>query len=162
MIQHVINLGKGTQGLLAGALGGIPADKLCDQSKGQKNHPLWVAGHLTLARAGLAKELGVPVQVPPNWMALFNSGTSPTSDASTYPSLGEVMAVYNEACTKIADALPKVSPEKFAGPHGDEALRPFFATLGDLVVGISVMHDALHIGQITVWRQMMGFPRLMG
>lgn len=162
MNQHVTNLCKGTQGLLAGALAGIPADKLCDQSKGQMNHPLWVAGHLTIARAGLANELGVPVQVPANWSKLFGRGSTPTSDPNAYPSLAEVMAVYNQACTKIAEALPKTTPDKLAGPHGIDQLRPFFGTLGDLVVGLGVLHDALHIGQITVWRQMMGFSRLMG
>ena len=45
-------------------------------------------------------------------------------------------------------------------PLPDEACRAIFPTLGHAVVHILGPHAAVHVGQISVWRRVMGFPAL--
>ncbi len=53
-------------------------------------------------------------------------------------------------------------PEKMKEQHTIEPLKGVFATLGHLVVGGLIMHEGLHLGQLTDWRRAHGLPRLMG
>jgi hypothetical protein len=162
MLNYVADMGAGAAGLLEKGILDVPANQLCDQSKGLANHPIWQIGHVTIAQTFLARQLGAECELPEAWIPLFSRGSTPVSDASKYPSRETLLERFRATQPVIAGALKSCDAAKLAGPHSIEPLKNVFPSLGHLAVGVMVMHNALHLGQLSAWRHAMGLPRLIG
>lgn len=162
MLDYTLKVSGTNAFLFEKALSDIPEHLLCDQSKGFMNHPLWQIGHVALARVGAAREIGATCEFPEAWAKVFGRGSQPVADASVYPKRAELLAKYKEAVGAFHELAPKATPEQLNAAHSVAALQGVFSTVGDLVSGITCMHDSLHLGQLTAWRRAMGLPSLMG
>ena len=162
MLEQIINVSNTNAYLFEKAVSDIPEHLLCDQSKGFPNHPLWLLGHVALARSAAVRSLGGEFDFPESWAKLFGRGSEPVSDPSAYPTRAELLAKYKQAATAFAQLAPRATPEMLSAPHAIVPLQGVFKTVGDLVSGITTLHDALHLGQLTAWRRLMGMPSLMG
>jgi hypothetical protein len=92
------------------------------------NHPLWVLGHIVRAESDLldAFILGKPNRFPE--LEAFSMGTTPSTDASKYPSLDELMGKLEEipaATLAHLDSLSEADLDK--STHAPEEFEPAFA-----------------------------------
>ena len=161
MLENVIAVSNGNVNMLCGMLSDVPEEKLCHQPPGIANHPIWQAGHLALVRTHLAREVGKSASIDEAWIPLFGRGSSPSVDASKYPSRAEVLNALRTTQAALVEGVRTTDPAKFDRPHGIQLLANIFPTLGALVTG-SIFHDGLHIGQLSAWRRMMNLPRMIG
>ncbi len=126
------------------------------------NHPLWVLGHLVHSESNLLDEfiLGKPNRFP-ELADPFALKTTPTTDASQYPSMDELLGKFEEIrsatvahlATLSEEDLDKKSraPEEFGAP---------FATVGGCFSAMCT-HVSFHAGQVADARLAAGREPLM-
>ena len=134
----------------------IPAEAVCSQPHGLRNHVIWQIGHLARTSDFLGTLYGQPSTLPSGWDELFRRGSVPLEDVSKYPSLDELVGEYDRQHEKISTLIPEIGLEKFAEPIEEEFRRKLFPTLGDFTGFVMVGHEGLHLGQLSGWRKALG------
>jgi hypothetical protein len=122
------------------------------------NHPLWVLGHITLAEAQLTNMV-TGGNTPPleHWMPIFGPRTTPTSDASAYPNLDEVLSTFHATRAKTLATLASLTdadldqPAPGCPPDAVEHL----GTKGKIFFAI-LFHSSIHSGQVADARRAAG------
>ncbi|MDZ4821638.1 MAG: DinB family protein, partial [Planctomycetota bacterium] len=111
------------------------------------NHTLWCLGHLAFVEGSFRQIVfGQPNPVE-EWGALFAPGTTPTTDASDYPSFEEVLSTYlrlREENLKMLDELTDADLDKapkFIPPGFEEVMQ----TVGTTLLLLS-LHNMVHYG----------------
>ena len=154
----------------------IPDDKMTAQPVAGKtvNHPAWLIGHITWAADRGVKMLTIPAAtpvdmaalntlpgvVPAEWTALFAPKTQPLADASRYPSKAELVGTLEKVHTAAIEALTKATPEQLAKPL-PEPMNKRFPTVQHFAALLLTSHESMHLGQLSMWRRMMGLPSVM-
>jgi hypothetical protein len=138
----------------------IPDDKMALQPAPEMNHATWVLGHLACTADMLGAMIGVKPVCPPEWTALFDWNSSPSSDASKYPSKATLLKALEDAHTQVAAALPTIPESRWSDTTPIEAVRGFLPTLGDCFVFVMAAHENMHLGQLSAWRRVQGMGRV--
>jgi uncharacterized damage-inducible protein DinB len=123
------------------------------------NHATWIIGHAAVAQAGLRSMITGEPNPLAQWEAIFGGGTTPSSDASNYPSFDELLRTWRSEHDKTLallaaqddaslDAKPKALPPTMAD-------FPDFATVGRILLFIA-MHEMSHRGQLADVRRSLG------
>lgn len=122
-------------------------------------HIAWQVGHITIAEYGLALRRcrgtfsSDTEFVPNSYMKLFGKGSTPSPNASDYPTPAEIRGVLNQVHAHVVDELPKLDDAVW-----DESTvpqHPMFATkLGSFQ--FCSLHEMLHAGQIALLRRLLG------
>ena len=126
------------------------------------NHPLWVLGHLARAESDLLDGfiLGKPNRFP-ELEGLFTMGTTPSTDASQYPTIDELMAKFNEIRAATLAHLDTLTEDDLDKPsHAPAEFGPPFATVGACFAAMSG-HMSFHAGQVADARRAAGRSPLM-
>jgi hypothetical protein len=132
-------------------------------TSGGGNHVLWVLGHLACAEAHLYRMLTGEPHPLEHWRAIFDAGSTPVPDPSSYPPFSEVREAYRYWREKNLTILESAGNEGLsqrpAGPLPDVG-REYFATVGHAFVA-NAIHQAFHGGQVADARRAAGRPPLM-
>ncbi len=129
------------------------------------NSPAFNIGHLAiypdfrifgvLGREDLVKPL-------PFSMDLFKAGAPCVDEPGKYPSKDVLVSTFVSRHRALLDILPSVPDEVFARQNPVEGrAREMFPTIGALVTFLLVGHTQSHLGQISVWRRIMGLGSVM-
>jgi uncharacterized damage-inducible protein DinB len=141
-----------TTKLFIRSLNGIRQDQALVRPGPSSNPMLWVAGHLVQARTQLLRAFGPPRQLP--WENLFATG-SMIGEATLYPSIGEVEAVWSSASAELVRRLEGAPPNRY-----DESAPDWLVsrdgTLGG-AINYAVYHEAYHVGQLGYIRKWLGY-----
>ncbi len=140
----------------------VPAGRFAEQPAAGVNHPAWIVGHLAFAADVGLKVSGVPTVCPAGWDATFGIGSVPASDPGAYPPKAELLALYDLTHERLTAAAPHADPAVLASPQPLDFLRPHMQTMGDLLSHILSSHEAFHLGQLSTWRRVLGFPSARG
>jgi hypothetical protein len=138
----------------------IPNDTMALQPAPGMNHAAWVLGHLACTADMLGAMIGAKPVCPPDWAALFDWNSSPSSDAGRYPVKATLLAALENAHAGIAAALPGVPALRWSEATPLEAVRGFLPTLGDCFVFVMAAHENMHLGQVSAWRRVQGLGRV--
>jgi hypothetical protein len=138
----------------------IPDDTMAIQPAPHMNHAAWVLGHLACTADMLGAMIGAKPVCPPEWTALFDWNSSPSSDASRYPTKSLLLKALEEAHAGITTALPGVPESRWSAPTPIEEVRGFLPTLGDSFVFVMAAHENMHLGQLSAWRRVQGMGRV--
>ena len=125
------------------------------------NHPLWVLGHLVRSESDLLDGfiLGQPSRFPE--LETFLMGSSPSTDASQYPSMEELAEKFEEIRAATLAHLEALSEEDLDKPsHAPAEFGPLFATIGGCFA-VMTMHVSFHTGQVADARRAAGRDPLM-
>src|SRR6476469_1787437 len=108
------------------------------------NHPLWVLGHITFIEANVRHILFGEPNPLAHWAPLFAPGSEPTSNASAYPPLDEILGKYREQRARNLNVLEEIGEQGLdrptkAPPRG---LEQVLSTVGRtfLVIGMHQMN----------------------
>ncbi len=138
----------------------VPDDTMALQPAPGMNHAAWVLGHLACTAEMLGAMIGVRPTCPTDWAARFDWNSSPSSDASQYPSKATLLQALEDAHATIAAALPDVPQSRWQETTPLEAVRGFLPTLGDCFVFVMAAHENMHLGQLSAWRRVQGMGRV--
>lgn len=129
------------------------------------NSPAFNIGHLAiypdvrilavLGREDLVKPL-------PFSADLFKAGAPCVDEPGKYPSKDVLVSTFVNRYRAVIDILPSVPEEVFARQNPVEGrAREMFPTIGALATFLLVGHTQSHLGQISVWRRIMGLGSVM-
>jgi hypothetical protein len=99
----------------------------------------------------LGSMIGVKLVCPADWVTIFDWNSSPSSDASKYPSKAALLKALEDAHAGIASALPAIPESRWSEITPIEAVRGFLPTLGDCFVFVMAAHENMHLGQLSAW-----------
>lgn len=121
------------------------------------NCAAWVLGHLTLTDRRSLSWLGVSglPAVPEGFERRFTVTRTMAEKQQGYGDPRELVRLFDEHRDKLVEALLAADPAKFHEPPTFQT--PMFADKGEgyLFMGL---HTAMHMGQLSVIRRMLGYP----
>jgi hypothetical protein len=131
-----------------------------EQPHAGMNHPAWVVGHLVVANDYGLQLLGQPMTGPTAWHQLHGPGSQPTTELSRYAPASELLAEFERTSALFRAAVPTATPEQLAPRHQVPMafLQAAFPTVGELLAHLLATHIAVHAGQVSTWRRVLGFP----
>ena len=138
----------------------IPDERMAEQPFPGMNHPAWTLGHLAVAYDYAGKCMGLPVELL-RWHPKYAPGTTPDPDRSKYPPKAELLGKLEANAARIVAAVRTADPATMTGPQPVEFLRPQIETVGQLLSHLLTSHIAVHLGQLTVWRRMLGMKGVL-
>ena len=134
--------------------------RLCEQPVVGVNHPAWVLGHLAYSGDGAVGVLGGQKTLAGEWTKKFGAGSKPSSLRADYPSKGELLRLLEERFAAARELAAAVSPERVALPNPNVRLKDKLPTVCDAVAFLFTGHLALHLGQLSSWRRLIGLAPL--
>jgi hypothetical protein len=124
------------------------------------NHTAWQVGQLCTAERAMLSGCGASMPpLPAGWDKKFTKETSKGDDPSFFPKKGELLADFAKVREATIAWVKTLKPADFDKP-APEKMRDFAPTLAHLV-GITIDHTTMHIGQFQVIRRKLGKPILM-
>ena len=115
------------------------------------NPPLWLAVHLTEARAFLSGLLGAGCEPPWGDLAVADEDLN---DPSKYPPLAQIRAAWDEASGKLMRRLEEAAVEDLSAPPPKNLPIDDGTLLGAL--NFFVYHETYHVGQMGAWWKKLG------
>jgi hypothetical protein len=138
--------------------------KLTDLPAPGVNHPAWLLTHLAVCTDYAARLLGAPTRCPREWHQRCGPGSRVTADRGVYASKPELLAALEAGHGCVSEAVGRATEEVLLRPHGVELafVKTTFPTVGDLLAHLMTTHTGFHLGQLSMWRRMMGLPGVLG
>ena len=137
----------------------VPGERFAEQPLPGVNHPAWILGHLALTGDSAVRLLGGKKSLDESWKALFGAGSQPSSSRGDYPSKEVLLQVLQERYEQVCRLAGDARAEDLARPN-PTPLRQGLPTIGDAVAFLLTGHPGLHLGQLSIWRRMVGFAPL--
>jgi hypothetical protein len=160
MFDTECNINRFLLGYAHTLVDGIADERLCEQPSPGVNHPAWILGHLALSGDGAVGVLGGQKLLAGDWTKQFGAGSKPTSHRADYPSKAELLRILEERFATARELAASASPEKVALPNPNARLKDKLPTVRDAVAFLFTGHLALHLGQLSAWRRLIGLAPL--
>ncbi len=128
----------------------------------QSNHPAFNLGHLCLYPPRIMQLLDKPAgetAAPATYEGLFKAGCECRDDAdgNLYPSMEELTGRFFTGYRAAIAAVEAADDAVFTRPNPTEGrMRELFPTIGAAMGFYLSGHMQNHLGQLSVWRRMMG------
>lgn len=157
-IKMALENGKGWT---LGLIGDMKDAPLQQPTSNGGNHPLWVLGHIVRAESDLLDGfiLGKPNRFPE--LENCGMGNQPTTNASDYPSMDELLGKFEEIRTATLAHLDTLSDDDLdKKSNAPEEFGEMFGTVGACFAAMAI-HMAFHTGQVADARRAAGRDPLM-
>lgn len=138
--------------------GDIPDERFVEQPIPGVNHPAWIIGHLALSTDSANALLGGEKTIPQNWSRLFGRGSKLSPSRSDYPSKDELLQALETGFQQARERAGNTSAEEIARPNPNPMLKDGLPTVKDIFAFVMTSHFAVHLGQLSSWRRMIGLP----
>lgn len=156
MIEYVQQSAKLNEQYAKAHLEDIPADRWCEMPAGHLRHAASIVGHVAVVYAFVSSPDPDCPDVPGQWVELFADGAVATGAPEQYPGKDELIATVGELRARTLARLTSASPADLEAPVPDERMAEIFPTVGTLLVASLTMHEAVHLGQLSAWREAVG------
>lgn len=142
----------------------IPAEKFAHMPVANVNHPAFNFGHLAIYPERFFEIVGRGELAKPDqrFVDLFKAGTPCVEQDGRYPSKDEIMRRFSERWALVATTLPEVSDERYSEPTPIEGrMKELMPTIGAMVNFLCGSHLQMHLGQVSIWRRLIGLGPVM-
>ena len=116
----------------------------------------WLVGHLSVTGDFGRRLCGLAPMCPKEWRALFNPGTFPSLDRSTYPPMAELRETVANVYYDFFASAPDAPDDVLALPNPYTPALNAFPTAGDFAAYLMTGHLAHHCGQLGSWHASAG------
>jgi hypothetical protein len=138
----------------------IADERLCEQPSPGVNHPAWILGHLAYSGDGAVAILGGQKSLAADWTKKFGTGSKPSSRRAEYPLKSELLRILEERFETARSLAAAAPPEKVALPNPIARLKDNLPSVRDAVAFLMSGHFAVHLGQLSTWRRLIGLAPL--
>ena len=154
MLSESINTLRFLQGYVDNQLAEISDDDFYSQPVDGANHAAWNLGHTAYYLDQHIAMIGGGPQLEA-WKETFGQHSTPTTGPDGYPSREEIISAWREAGNRLIAAVEAASDEQLTAPNPN-SMADAFPTVGDFLAFSLATHSALHVGQISMWRRLVG------
>ena len=155
MEESVKQLGRQlelTAKYLRKALDGLGGGKDVAQASAILNPPLWLAVHLTEARAFLLRMMGADYEPP--WGGDLTVADEDLNDPTKYPQVEEIRGAWDEVTEKLLKRLDELTSEDLSQPPPKDLPIDDCTLMG--VLNFLAYHETYHVGQLGAWWKKIG------
>lgn len=157
-LTHIVSTSEQIFTDLASTLKEAPLHRAIEDG----NHAMWCVGHVAVSDWQVIKMVTGQDNPLEEWMPLFSYGTTPSSDASTYPAYEEVLAAFGASRAALVQLLGTMTDADLDRttegiPQEWEAM---FGTHGK-ALSMVCWHPQQHAGQLSIIRKGLGMALLM-
>lgn len=135
----------------------LPADLWLVQPTDNSNHPLWIAGHITVTRGNALSILGGTWDTP--WKTLFDRG-APLRSPAAYPSIGEIQQCWEKITPQLMGVLEALTVDAAARP-GVKGIPSFDEKMTGMIAFLGY-HETYHVGQLAYLTKWAGGGQITG
>ncbi len=142
----------------------VPAERFAHIPAPNVNHAAFNIGHLSNYADRVLDLIGRGDLARPDerFTQLFKAGTPCVEQDGRYPSKDAIMARFMERWSAVAAVLPEIPDERFDAPSPVEGrMKELMPTVGALVNFLCGTHLQMHLGQVSVWRRLIGLGSVM-
>ena len=116
----------------------------------------WLVGHLAVTGDFGRRICGLTPICSKEWRALFNPGTFPSLDPSTYPPMASLRETMISVYRDFFASAPNAAAEVLAVTNPYTPAAVAFPTSGDFAAYLLTGHLAHHLGQLGSWHAAAG------
>lgn len=160
--EHILAAFRFTLGYAEKLAADLEDGELAKLPRAGMNHAAWVLGHVGLGSDLVALLLGQPMITDEAWMKTFGPGSTPVEDRAAYPSKEKLLSTMRMTHARAIEHLKGATAEQLNAPNTTPFFPAEFPTVGALITHIMTTHAALHLGQLSAWRRMLGKPAVLG
>jgi hypothetical protein len=140
-------------GFFPRALDGISETDMHNRLNTQANHPAWIAGSLVAQRFRMASEKGSAEKQTGAELFENNKGIQ---DGAKYPSVNDYIKDWERITPGAREALVTIDDKKLDSEVDMGGMKMTYYEL----IGFTIYREASMIGQIALWRRLLGYPAL--
>ncbi|MEM7454147.1 MAG: DinB family protein [Planctomycetota bacterium] len=134
-------------------------DQMCAQPSGATgqpaNHPAWVLSHLNVYVPIVGSVIeGEAFEDPKGHQ--FGMQSKPESEKSLYASREELINEYVAGHDAVTALLRQADESIFSNPVQLERWKPVMPTAGITLPYLMLVHENVHLGQVSAWRRVQG------
>ena len=138
----------------------IPDERMAEQPLPNVNHPAWILGHLAYSGDAAVGRLGAQKLLTEDWTKQFGPGSKISALRAEYPSKDELLRVLEDRFEQARRQAAIATAEPMALPNPNPRMKAGLPTVGDSVAFLLTGHLAVHLGQLSAWRRMVGMAPL--
>lgn len=161
MLEILLRTAQINLGYAKALLRDVPDEDLCIVPSPGMNHPAWIVGHIAMACDTITGLLEKPTLTDDAWRGLFGSGSEAVAERERYPSKEVLLGTFAATMQAASDALRVAPAELLDRELPKPEFRKIMPTIGIAAANILSNHAALHLGQLSAWRRLRGYPGVM-
>ena len=140
----------------------IADERMAEQPLPGVNHPAWILGHLAFSADLALWRLGGEKTLPASWVAQYGPGSQVSPNRSDYPSKDELLQLVETGFEKARELAQAATAEQLSAPSTatNPVMKAALPLTGDAIAFLLTAHLAMHLGQLSTWRRMIGLPAL--
>lgn len=140
-------------GFFAKALDGISKEDMHNRLNTSANHPAWLAGSLVNQRFVMTSETGSGLKQTGEEFFINNKGIQ---EGATYPTNEQYIKDWERITPEAREALVKMDDKKLDSMFEMGEMKMTYYEL----VTFTIYREASMIGQLALWRRLLGYPAL--
>jgi len=140
-------------GFFARALDGIAEEDMYNRLNTQANHPAWLAGSLVNQRFMMASETGSGQKQTGEELFKNNKGIQ---EGAKYPTIAEYIKNWNSITPDAREALATIDDQKLDSELDMGGMKMTYYEM----ICFTIYREASMIGQLALWRRLLGYPAL--
>jgi hypothetical protein len=160
MLQSELRVNQFLIGYLRKLVEGISDERMVEQPLPEVNHPAWILGHLAWSTDRARWVLELPPEFPAEWTTIFGFGTKPSASRGDYPSRDELVAAVERGFERLREQVTSATPEQLSRPSPHPQTKDQLPAVEDVLAVLLTGHLGVHLGQLSMWRRMIGLPPL--
>jgi hypothetical protein len=160
MLDSELKINRFLMGYSRMLIGDIPDERMAEQPLPGVNHPAWILGHLAWSTDRGRWLLGLEPEFPSEWTATFGFGSKPSTSRGDYPSRDELIAAVERGFERLREQSAAATAEILGQPSPNPRTREHLPTVKDALAFLLTGHLGTHLGQLSMWRRMIGLPPL--
>lgn len=127
------------------------------EGKAPSNHPAWILSHLNVYHPIIGSLIeGEKFEDPKGNQ--FGMDSKPQADGSIYASKDELISTFVAGHKSVTEKLKNASPDFFENEVMLERWKSSFPKAGYALPYLMLLHENLHLGQLSAWRRIQGMP----
>ena len=161
MSQQLTVLNAFNRAYLRSVLQDIENDQLDLQPQQSLHSIRWILSHIAIVADYGLKQFSLPFVCPMKWHAAYGPGSQVGTNESVRPELDELLVAIEHGYSALCNAVDSGSVTVLSEEHDVELLENTpLKTKGDLIAHILTTHFAMHLGQLSTIRRLLGRPPL--
>lgn len=97
------------------------------------------------------------VELEPNWTQVYGTAPEPRNAPRLYKPKAVYLSMLDSSAESAVHAILQVRPEMLEQRNPNERLRSIFPTTGTALTALCT-HRSYHLGQLAIWRKIIGLP----
>jgi hypothetical protein len=158
MLETEITMNRFLVGYCRMLVDDVADERFAEQPLMGINHPAWTLGHLAVTAERGITILGGKPELPEEWWTLFGPGSKPLSERSVFPSKADLIEATEGSFDRLRTAAAAATPEQLSMPSSHPRTKRSLPLVKDLAAFLLTAHFGIHLGQLTMWRRMIGLP----